>query len=158
MLLTGVFGGSGNTRTFTMPAQNVTVNATFAIDLATITSDYTIPDGAIVKGELGTNVTTIGWIQITGGNVTAVGNNSAAGIGCGDTNIKGQTYPQKSVCGDITISGGLPITAGRPFFFAASAASRFVGFVQLAALDFMLLFIYNILPHKSEGVALKWAK
>ena len=47
--------GSGNTRTFTMPARNVTVEAAFAIDLATITSDYTIPNGAIVKGELGVN-------------------------------------------------------------------------------------------------------
>ena len=48
--------GTGNTRTFTMPAKAVTVNATFAVDLATITSDFTIPNGAVVKGELGTNV------------------------------------------------------------------------------------------------------
>lgn len=222
--------GSGNTRTFKMPAKAVTVNATFVVDLAVVTSGFTIPNGAIVKGELGTNVkicvaegasitlrgmnigmksdggnkwgsgdyagltclgdatinladgtvnkimsigggnagihiktgtlviqgsgtllayshdggagigggydnnrkggniwikggtidakggklgagigsggrSTIGWIQITGGNVTATGALSGAGIGCGDTNIKGQTYPQKSVCGDITISG-----------------------------------------------------
>lgn len=45
--------GSGNTRTFTMPAQNVTVNAAFSVDLATITSNFTIPNGVSVKGELG---------------------------------------------------------------------------------------------------------
>lgn len=181
LLLTGVFGGSGNTHAFTMPAQNVTVNATFAIDLATITSDYTIPNGAIVKGELGTNVKicvaegasimlkgmNIGmnadgsnkWgsgdyagltclgdatinladgtvnkiMSIGGGNpgihiktgtlviqgngtLMAYSHDGTAGIGCGDSNPKGATVAGVSTCGDITISGGLPITAGRPFF------------------------------------------
>lgn len=48
--------GSGNIRTFKMPAKAVTVNATFVVDLAVVTSDFTIPNGAIVKGELGQNV------------------------------------------------------------------------------------------------------
>ncbi len=43
---------------FTMPASNVTVSATFKqlVDLSTITSDTTIPDGYIVTGTLANSV------------------------------------------------------------------------------------------------------
>ena len=92
--------GSGNTRTFTMPARNVTVEAAFAIDLATITSDFTIPNGAIVKGELGQNVQ----ISIdSGASITLkgmnIGMNADGSHKWGDGNYAGLTC-----LGDATIN------------------------------------------------------
>lgn len=92
--------GSGNTRTFTMPAQNVTVNATFAIDLATITSDYTIPNGAIVKGELGTNVKIC---VASGASITLKGMN--IGMNADGSNKWGSgDYAGLTCLGDATIN------------------------------------------------------
>lgn len=103
--------GSGNTRTFKMPARNVTVEAAFAIDLATITSDYTIPNGAIVKGELGQNVQ----ISIdSGASITLKGVNinekSGLGLYCpGDTTINLAAGSNNNIVGN---SVGIKIDSG----------------------------------------------
>lgn len=110
-----VTGASLSGSTFTMPAQNVTVNAAFALDLATITSDYTIPNGVIVKGELGVNaqISIASGATITLKNVN-ISEKSGNGLYCpGNATINLAADSNNTIIGNsigIKIDSGYTVT------------------------------------------------